>query len=106
MPLKAGMWRRGPTAGMLRRGPAAGDALTAGCGGGGLGFGGGGNARLSQRNERRPGLFSSVCEITDMPLELCVNFEELWVLWSILCGRGFRMPPKVWISHAAHRYAS
>jgi hypothetical protein len=31
MPLKAGMWRRGP---------AAGDAPAAGCGGGGLGFGG------------------------------------------------------------------
>jgi hypothetical protein len=33
MPLKAGMWRRGPTAG---------DAPAAGCGGGCLGFGGGG----------------------------------------------------------------
>jgi hypothetical protein len=92
MPLKAGMWRRGT---------AAGDAPVVGCGGGGLGFGVEGNARLSQRNERRPGLFSSVCEITDMPPELCVNFEELWVLMSIRCGRRFRMPPTVRISHAA-----
>jgi hypothetical protein len=97
MPLKAGMWRRGP---------AAGDAPAARCGGGGLWFGAGGNARLSQRNERRPGLFSSICEITDMPPELCVKFEDLWVLRSIRCGRGFRMPPTVRISHAAHRYAS
>jgi hypothetical protein len=97
VPLNAGMWRRGP---------ATGDAPAAGCGGGGLGFVGGGNARLSQRNERRPGLFSSICEITDMRCEPCVKFEELWVLRSIRCGRGFRMPPTVRISHAANRYAS
>jgi hypothetical protein len=80
---------------MWRRGPAAGDAPAAGYGGGDLEFEGKGNARLSQRNERRPGLFASVCEITNMPLEMCVNFEELWVLWSIWCGRRFRLAPTV-----------
>jgi hypothetical protein len=106
MPLKAGMWRQGPAPGDAPAGAGGGRCPGGGMWRRGLGFGVGGNVRLSQRNERRPGLFSSVCKITDMPPELCVKFEELWVLRSIQCGRGFRMPPTVRISHAAHRYAS